>query len=161
VSLSLALWMLPVILGLALAIPLALWTGTRRATGVLRTPEDVDPPPVVARAAALLSEWEAMAPPDVAGLLREPRLLAAHAAMLPPPRRPRIDPLDATLLLARTKIEEAETLEAALQALNTTELAVALGDAVALDSLIGMANPAQAMQPSARNADDRAQPQTR
>ncbi|HET6196706.1 MAG TPA: glucans biosynthesis glucosyltransferase MdoH, partial [Acetobacteraceae bacterium] len=60
VSLSLALWMLPVILGLALAIPLALLTGRRHAAGVLRTPEDLDPPPVVARATALQREWEAM-----------------------------------------------------------------------------------------------------
>ena len=51
VSLSLALWMLPVVLGLALAIPLALLTGRRWAGGLLRTPEDVAPPPVVARAA--------------------------------------------------------------------------------------------------------------
>ena len=59
VSLSLALWMLPVVLGLALAIPLALLTGRRRAGGLLRTPEDVEPPSVVARAAALQREWQA------------------------------------------------------------------------------------------------------
>src|SRR5262249_52074151 len=58
VSLSLALWMLPVVLGLALAIPLALLTDRRWGTGVLRTAEDVAPPRVVARAVALRREWE-------------------------------------------------------------------------------------------------------
>ena len=57
VSLSLALWMLPVVLGLALAIPMALTTSRRTGAGLLRTPEDVTPPPVVARARALQSEW--------------------------------------------------------------------------------------------------------
>ncbi len=41
VSPSLALWMLPVVLGLALAIPLALLTGRRwSGGGLLRTPEE-------------------------------------------------------------------------------------------------------------------------
>ena len=93
--------MLPVVLGLALAIPLALLTGRRWSSGLLRTPEDLEPPPVVARAAALHREWQPAGAPDVARLLREPRLLAAHMAMLPPPRRPRLDPIDATLVLAR------------------------------------------------------------
>jgi membrane glycosyltransferase len=139
VSLSLALWMLPVILGLALAIPLALLTGRRHAAGVLRTPEDLDPPPVVARATALQREWEAMEPPDVARLLRDPRLLAAHTAMLPPPRRPGVDPLDPTLLLARARIEEAESLDAAIGSLSPQELAAALADAVALRRLSALA----------------------
>jgi membrane glycosyltransferase len=61
VSLYLALWMLPVVLGLALAIPLALLTGRRRTSGLLRTPEDLTPPPVVELAAVLQREWQ-MAP---------------------------------------------------------------------------------------------------
>ena len=122
VSLSLALWMLPVVLGLALAIPLALLTGRRWSSGLLRTPEDHEPPPVVARAVALHREWQSAGATDVARLLREPRLLDAHMAMLPPPRRPRLDPIDATLVLARAKLEEAEALDAAISALSATEL---------------------------------------
>ncbi len=60
--------------------------------------------------------------------------------MLPPPRRPRLDPIDVTLLSARTKIDEAETLTAALAGLAMTELAAALGDAVALERLAALAS---------------------
>ncbi|HME26040.1 MAG TPA: glucans biosynthesis glucosyltransferase MdoH [Acetobacteraceae bacterium] len=138
VSLSLALWMLPVVLGLALAIPLALLTGRRRSSGLLRTPEDLEPPPVVARAAALQREWQTEGAPDVAQLLREPRLLAAHMAMLLPPRRPRIDPIDATLVLARAKLEEADTLDAAITALSAAELTAVLADAGSLRRLAAL-----------------------
>jgi len=135
VSLPLALWMLPVVLGLALAIPLALLTGRRRPSVLLRTPEDREPPAVVARAAALQRESQNARAHDVAQLFREPRLMAAHMAMLPPPRRPRVDPIDATLALAMAKLEEADTLEAAIAALSTTELTAALAEAGALQRL--------------------------
>ena len=140
VSLSLALWMLPVVLGLALAIPMALLTGRRCSSGLLRTPEDREPPPVVARAVALQREWQSAGATDVARLLREPRLLAAHTAMLPPPRRSRVDPIDATLVLARAKLEEAEELDAAIAALSVPELTAALGDAAALRRLSALAD---------------------
>jgi len=140
VSLSLALWMLPVVLGLALAIPLALLTGRRCSSGLLRTPEDAEPPPVVARAAALQHEWQMSSAPDVTRLLREPRLLAAHTAMLPPPRRPRRDPIDATLVIARAKLEEADAFDAAITALSAPELTAALGDAAALRRLSALAD---------------------
>ena len=112
VSLSLALWMLPVVLGLALAIPLALVTGRRWAAwcaaharghcaacrGCAR----------VGVAARMAGRWPNLVSHS---LLRDPTLLEAHKAMLPPPRRPRLDPIDVTLLSARTKIDEAETLD--------------------------------------------------
>ena len=139
VSPYLALWMVPVVLGLALAIPLGLMTGRRTARSVLlRTPEETKPPEVVARAAALQDEWQSMSLSGVADMLRDARLLRIHRAMLPSPRRPRVDPIDVTLLAARVKIEEAETLEAALQQLNAQELAVALGDATSLDRLVAV-----------------------
>ena len=59
VSPYLALWMLPVVLGLALAVPLASLTGRRswglalRRIGLLRIPEERHPPAVLLRAAAL------------------------------------------------------------------------------------------------------------
>jgi membrane glycosyltransferase len=62
--------------------------------------------------------------------------------MLPAPRRPRVDPLDATLAMGRAKVEEAETLESALAALSTPELAAVLGDAAALQRLSALANTA-------------------
>ncbi len=140
VSLSLALWMLPVVLGLALAIPMALLTGRRWPTGLLRTPEDATPPAVVARAAALYPEWHAAITPDVTRLFREPALLEAHMAMLPPARRPRVDPIDPVLVQARAKLDEAATLDDALAALPTTELTAALGNAAAVQRLCVLAD---------------------
>jgi membrane glycosyltransferase len=133
--------MLPVVLGLALAIPLVLWTGhaSHRAM-LLRTPEQTASPPVVSRAAALQLEWQALPVPDIASLLNDTRLLRMHEAMLPPPRRPRIDPIDVTLLVARTKLDEADGLQPALATLTTAELATALGDAAALHRLMSLAS---------------------
>jgi membrane glycosyltransferase len=142
VSLSLAVWMLPVVLGLVLAIPLALWTGRPGAAGLLRTPEERDPPQVLARAAVLRREWQAVGAPDVTRLLRTPSLLAAHTALLPPPRRSRDDPIDATLLLARAKLAEAWALDDAIAVLSPPELTAALADATALRQLSVLANGA-------------------
>jgi len=97
---------------------------------------------VVARAAELQREWQAATPPDAAGLLRDPRLLQAHIAMLPAPRRARVDPIDATLALGRAKLDEAETLESALAALSAPELVATLGDATALRRLSELAGTA-------------------
>jgi membrane glycosyltransferase len=141
VSPYLAAWMLPVVLGLALAIPLAVWTGrASRHAALLRTPEQTAPPAIVARASALQLEWQALPMPDVEGLLNDAQLLRTHQAMLPPPRRPRIDPIDVTLLVARTKLDEAEALQPALEALTAAELAIALGDAVALRRLTALSS---------------------
>jgi membrane glycosyltransferase len=138
ISVSLALWMLPVVLGLALAIPLALLTGRRSQSGLLRTPEDLAPPPVVQRAMTLRAEWERDAAPGIADLLSDEVLLSAHMAMLPPPRRPRLDPIDPILLHARTKLEEAATLNEGLAALSAVELATVLGDAATIQRLTGL-----------------------
>jgi membrane glycosyltransferase len=138
VSVSLALWMLPVVLGLALAIPLALWTGSRSRPGWLRTPEDGAPPSVVARASSLLEEWEPKVSPGVTRLLTDRALLQAHLAMLPPPRRPRIDPIDPVLLQARAKLQEAATLDEALAMLSAAELVSVLGNASVLEGLCGL-----------------------
>lgn len=138
VSVSLALWMLPVVIGLALAIPLVLLTARRSRSGLLRTPEDVAPPPVVKRAASLLAEWETQVTPGVARLLSDRALLQAHLAMLPPPRRARIDPIDPVLLQARAKLDEAATLDAALAVLSPAELVSALGDASVLEALCNL-----------------------
>ena len=148
VSPSLALWMLPVVLGLALAIPLAVVTGQRRTgmalrrAGLLLIPEEVQPPPVLARAAALAFEFAGAnsdIPPAVPRLLRDPALLEAHRRMLPPARQPRVDPIDPTVLVARVKLQEAETLAAGLQALTRSDVVAALGDAACLDRLEGLA----------------------
>lgn len=147
VSPYLALWMLPVVLGLALAIPLAVMTARLGSRALLRTPEETDAPPVVVRAAALQREWRARAVPGIAEMLGDASLLRLHKAMLPPARRPRIDPIDVTLIAARTKVEEAETLDAALAALSSHELAVALADPAVLDRLAAFSRALEHVQP--------------
>ena len=142
VSLPLLLWMLPVVLGLALAAPLAWLTALLapgrilRRIGILRTPEEAAPPPAlqeVRRLTALLT------PPPmdaVARLRADPALLAAHRAMLPPPRRPG-EPFDPALLVGLAKLDEAAGLTGL--DLSRTERAALLGSAKALDRLAALA----------------------
>lgn len=142
VSPYLALWMLPVVLGLALAIPLAVLTGQRRAglalrgLGLLRIPEELNPPAILARANALCRAMQAEGDIDpVARMLDDATLLAAHRRMLPPPRRPGIDPIDAALLVGRAKLDEAASLHAAWGGLMRAERTAVLSDDAALTRL--------------------------
>ncbi|MDJ0389356.1 glucans biosynthesis glucosyltransferase MdoH [Roseomonas sp. E05] len=145
VSPYLALWMSPVVLGLALAIPLAALTARRdvglglRRLGLLLTPEEAAPPLVLSRAKALTMEWRGIAgEADVARLFREPALLEAHRRMLPPPRRPRQDPFDPALLMGLAKLQEAQRLEEAL-CLPRAELSAVLADARGVARLAALA----------------------
>jgi membrane glycosyltransferase len=148
VSPYLALWMLPVILGLALAVPLVGWTGRRgagdalRCLGLLLIPEERRTPAVLDRANALCRELRAQAAAPVEAvqhLAQDPALAQAHRRMLPPPRRPRIDPIDPALLLGMARVEEADSLKEVLPALSRTEKAALLGNARGLDRLLALA----------------------
>ncbi len=132
VSPSLFLWMTPVVLGLALSVPLATLTARRaaghalRRLGLLRTPEETAPPPVLQQAEALRTHTL----PDSGAIDRlrtDPRLLAAHTAMLPPARQPG-DPFDPALIMAHAKLGEGAPL-------TRPELAAALTDRACLDRL--------------------------
>jgi membrane glycosyltransferase len=145
VSPFLALWMLPVVIGLALSVPLAALTGRRawgvalRRIGLLRIPEEVHPPEVLRRAATLYSEALAEPGPNgVSALLRDPTLLAAHRQMLPPGRRRGIDPLDVPLLTGSAKLSEADRLGLVWPTLNAAERASVLGDRSALDRMLAL-----------------------
>ena len=144
VSVPLLLWMSPVVLGWLLAIPLASLTASpgigraARRMGLLRIPEERAPPPVLARAKELA---RGPAPPIGSGIARlgaDPVLLAAHRAMLPPPRRPRSGKLNAPLVLAQAKLAEAETRAEAEAALDKAEMRAVLGDVAALDRLLAL-----------------------
>jgi membrane glycosyltransferase len=143
VSPFLALWMLPVVLGLALAVPLAYLTSKRsiglslRRIGVLRIPEEVQPPDVLQRAASLARDASSEPGADgVLSLLTDPALLEAHRQMLPPPRRPGIDPLNVPLLTASAKLAEASCLKAVWPTLTSEEKVMALSDGAALSRLV-------------------------
>ncbi len=133
VSPSLLLWMSPVVLGLALAIPMAAWTAGRgpgqalRRLGLLRIPEEQAPPAVLAEAERLHMDAAAPALPAFRRLVSDARLLMVHAAMLPPPRA-RGAPFNPALLMGLAKLEEAPSLDAAAAALTRQETAAVLAD---------------------------------
>ena len=146
VSPLLALWMSPVVLGLGLAIPLAALTGLRglglalRRAGLLLIPEERQPPAVLARAHALVrASGNDMAGDAIARLAHDPALLGAHRAMQPAPRRPGVDPIDPVLLVARLKLDEAASLEAARGSLTRAETLAALSDPQATERLMALA----------------------
>lgn len=142
VSISLFLWMTPVLLGLVLAIPLAALTASRdagqalRHAGLLLVPEETQTPDVLLKAAAAMQIPAPNCPEDaLEALYSDPALLAAHRAMLPPPRKPG-DPIDADRLVGLLKLQEARSLTDAEAALTPKEKAAALGDATGLDRLV-------------------------
>jgi membrane glycosyltransferase len=143
ISPSLALWMSPVVLGLALAIPLVALTSRRdrflAPLGLLRIPEEIAPPAVLARAAALSRELSFAglnSPPMPDRLLFDPELLAAHRDMLPPPRQRWTDALEVPLLTGRAKVEEAPSVAAAWAAMSSEEKAACLADGPALEAIV-------------------------
>jgi membrane glycosyltransferase len=75
---------------------------------------------------------------DVTVLLRDPELLAAHRQMLPPGRRPGVDPLDVPLLTGTAKLGEAERLGAVWPTLSTPERAAVLSDRRGLEALVAL-----------------------
>jgi membrane glycosyltransferase len=143
VSIYLALWMLPVVLGLALAVPLASLTGRRslgeiaRRIGLFRTPEESAPPEVL-RQAAHYREQSSKAPPGIEALLSDPAWLAAHRAMLPPGRRPGIDPLNVPLLTGMAKLVESQSFSSVWPNLTPAEKVAVLSDEQALDRLVAL-----------------------
>jgi len=156
VSPSLFLWMLPVVGGLALTIPLVLLSASVGAgaalarRSILRTPEEFAPPLELVRAASFRHQMakEAGRESDAVALLSgNPPLLRAHLRMLPPPRRPRRDPIDIPLTVGLAKIAEARTLSEAAGALNRIEKLAVLGNADALDRLFALPNSADQDRP--------------
>ena len=142
VSPYLLAWMSPVVVGQALAIPLALFTGSAaigiglRRAGLLRIPEEVSPPPVLAHAVARAGELGNAPVPEAMRRLRdEPSLCAAHLRMLPPMRRRSENPVLATGL---AKLEEADSVEDAVATLSRAEKAAVLGSTSGLERLAQM-----------------------
>ncbi len=147
VSPSLLLWMSPVVLGLALAIPMAAWTAGRgpgqalRRAGLLRIPEEQAPPAVLIEAESLQAKLQSADLPAFQRLMSDARLLDAHTAMLPPPR-PHGAPFDPALLMGLAKLEEAPTLAAAAISLTRQEAAAILADRRGVTLLCGLvSNP--------------------
>jgi membrane glycosyltransferase len=141
VSLPLLFWMAPVIVGLLLAIPMAMLTsmaGAGQTAKLFGTPEQAAPPPVLARANQLANALhQALACP-----LRELRddspLRQAHLQNLSgqkPRHRGQIDP---HLAIARAKIEDAECFDDALGYLTPRETFAVLNSPIGLAALFAL-----------------------
>lgn len=153
VSWPLVWWMSPVVVGLALAAPLAAFTAGRgpgralRRLGLLRTPEEAAPPAVLVEARQLQPRFAQPDMPAIARLMSDPALLAAHRAMLPPSRR-KGEPFDPALLVGLARLEEAES-QAQLAALTRPETAAVLADPQGLDRIQTLTNAASHPVPAA------------
>jgi membrane glycosyltransferase len=142
VSWQLLAWLAPAVIGMVLAAPLSRLTASTavgrwlRRLGVLRTPEETRVPAVTRAAEAALPLYlEAVArAPDLATVVRDPRLLERHLALTDePPRRPpgEVDVLEA---VSEKKIRDALSLGEAVEGLTARER----GRVLALPSLLAM-----------------------
>lgn len=124
-------WLSPAILGMVLAVPLSVLTGSSRLgrvakhLGLLRTPEEGHPPPIDREAEAVLPLYrEALdRAPDLAAIATDRELLARHLALVdrvPPAPRGQVDAVEA---VAEHRIRAARTLEEALELLAPPERA--------------------------------------
>ena len=152
ISPSLVLWMSPTIAGLVLSIPLSwasgqLWIGLGlRRIGLLRTPEETTPPPVVARANALADELDRVGRDHedaLVSLHADADFRAVHESFLPERPRHRLGEVDIHLAVATVKLNDAETVEDACAWLTRKERVAALGDR-ALIALLARLPRAQA-----------------
>jgi membrane glycosyltransferase len=137
ISFPLLLWMLPVIIGLVLAIPIGMLTSGRSAAGRLfATPEDRDPPAVLSRA----NELSRLAQLDRSIALRELRendgLLRQHLASIAPPAPRKVAQINVPLATAREKIELSETFEEAVAFLDRQETLAVLNHPAVLEKIV-------------------------
>ncbi len=150
VSLPLLLWMLPVVVGLLLAIPLVSLTSSRRLGDRLRAwhllgiPEEDSPPPVLARAVELADELRRTPPATLRDLLGDTALAHAHRAMLPTADAGHHD-----LLAGLAKLAGMPDLAAALGRLNRAERLALQGSGEGLDRLASLAAASRDGTPSA------------
>ena len=141
VSLPLLLWMMPVILGLLLAIPIAMLSssvGSGRSAGLFKTPEQTAPPRVLARANELSNKPHPHITCPLHELRHDAALREAHLNNLAnqkPRKRGEVDP---HLAIARAKIEDAETFDEASIFLSRREQFSVLSSPTVLATLFAL-----------------------
>src|SRR5271166_4691245 len=149
ISPSLVIWMSPTIAGLILSIPLSwasgqLWLGLgMRRLGLLRTPEETSPPPVVERANALAAELARAGHDHDDALLAiwaDPALRAVHESFLMEAPRHRRGEVDVDQAVAAAKLTEAQTSEDASAWLRPRERLAVLGDRALIAVLARLPN---------------------
>ena len=144
ISPSLVAWMSPTIAGLLLAALLTWGTGqlsiglALRRRGLLLTPEETSPPPIVRDAARWRQELARVAAPGTDGLAilhRDRVLRELHARFLPAPFERRRGEIDQSRATASAKLAEALSIEEAVAWLKPSERIAVLLDRSLLDWL--------------------------
>ena len=139
VSLPLLLWMMPVILGLLLAIPIALVSSSAPSKpGLFVTPEQTDPPRVLARANELADAPRLAGLCPLQALQRDKNLREAHLNNLSVQRARKRGEVDPHLAIARAKIEDAETMDEAVEYLTDREKFAVLNSPALLVPLLSL-----------------------
>jgi membrane glycosyltransferase len=139
VSLPLLLWMLPVILGLLLSIPIVMISssaGVSRRSRLFMTPEQSVPPAVLVRANELASAPRSPHICPLYELRSDDGLLEAHLNNLSAQRSRKRGEVDPHLAVSRAKIEDAETFEEAAEYLDQREKFAVLNAPAVLSALL-------------------------
>ena len=157
ISPSLVAWMSPTIAGLILAIAISWASGqlfiglALKRAGLLLTPEESVPPAIAVRANALASQLAADGQDESDGIraIHTDKTLRAHHDLFLPPANPRrrgqIEP-DRAIAIA--KLNDAETLEDAVNWLKPKERMVVLHDRALIDMIARLPATSAAATPS-------------
>ncbi|WP_181701464.1 glucans biosynthesis glucosyltransferase MdoH [Chthonobacter albigriseus] len=122
-------WLSPAVTGLLLAVPISALTGSAsvgravRRLGLLRTPEETNPPPIRTAMSPIRTALQAALDrtPDLVRVATDPAWRRQHLALvdrLSDRPRGKVDPVAA---LVAAKISEAETVEEAISFLDVKE----------------------------------------
>jgi len=148
ISPSLLAWLSPALLGLFLAVPLSRLSGSEffgrllAKFALLRTPEEVDVPALVARREELARRSAALPEDGLRYLARHPEDRRTHVAgnlARPPDPRGRPDP---SAFTAAQKLKDARSLDEALQWLTAVERVQVAGDGRLLEQLAALPDAA-------------------
>jgi len=149
-------WMLPILVGLILSIPLSALSGSKvvgtilAVPGLLRTPEEAILPAEVRDRDRLMVEFsDATLPMNLHALLSNPSLATRHFALAGHrPATPRGQP-DLAAEAARLKLMDAQTPAEALSWLNQRELMAVLNDQHIFKQLVNVCHPREELVQSA------------
>jgi membrane glycosyltransferase len=154
ISPPLLAWLSPALLGLFLAVPLSRLSGSEffgrvlAKFGLLRTPEELETPALVARREELARHAAALPEDGLRYLARHRDARHMHIqGNLERPADPRGKP-DPNAFTAAQKITDARSLDEALQWLTPVERVEVAGDARLLDQLASLPDAAAAPPPT-------------
>jgi membrane glycosyltransferase len=145
ISPSLVAWMSPTIAGLILAIPLSwasgqLWIGVAlRKAGLLATPEETSPPPIVQRANALTLDLARNGHDGEDGLRAlhdDHTFREQHDSFLPAAARRKRGEFETEVAMAAAKLNDAKTLEEVLKWLTAKERMAIVNDRALISLLV-------------------------